>query len=274
MITSETFVNVTKEIAMKVVKDEFVEASDYFATFLDDHDWTERVSPFDIAYRLQECDRPRRFPKYLVNYIIDLYQMEIEAGNHHAMNNLGARYYYGDRGFEQDFKKAVFYYKMAAKHGNRQAQQNLGYCYYYGRDMEKDYEKAFQYFAVGAFAGDPVSLYKIGDMYLNGYYVQKDEREAFIIYNRCLDMMDDDSSKTVSGPVHLRLGDMCLNGIGTEMNPEMALLNYSIAEISLYRMVKDGDYMYKNSLHNAIEGQRMARAMLTALLPEDEWALD
>ena len=39
----------------------------------------------------------------------------------------------------------------------------------------------------------------------------------------------------------------------------------------LYRMVKDGDYMYKKSLRMAIEGQAMARAQLTKNIPEAEW---
>ena len=49
----------------------------------------------------------------------------------------------------------------------------------------------------------------------------------------------------VSGPVHLRLGDMFLKGVDTEQDPEQALMHYSIAEIMHYQMVKDGDVMYK-----------------------------
>ena len=190
------------------------------------------------------------------------------------MNNLGARYYEGSRGFEQNFRKAVELYSMAAENGNRLAQENLGYCYYYGRDVEVDYEKAFRYFALGAFDGHLISLYKIGDMYLNGYYVKKNPREAFLIYNHCLSAVSDEDSKYISGPVHLRLGNMYLDGIGTEQNPEQALLHYNLAEIRLFQMVKDGDYMYKNSLRTAIDGQAKARAMLEDMMPKNEWVFD
>lgn len=230
--------------------------------------------PYDIASNLVACDKPKVFPGYLVEYITALYQMAIDMGDHNAMNDLGARYYSGDRGFEQDFSKAMNLYHMAAECGNRQAQENLGYCYYYGRDGEPDYEKAFHYFALGAFDGHPVSLYKIGDMYLNGYYVKKNPAEAFIIYNHCLRTMPEGAGKYVSGPVHLRLGDMCLNGIGTEQDPQQALFHYNLAEIMLFQMVKDGDVMYKQSLYNAIEGQARAREMLVEQLPEDEWTFD
>jgi len=86
--------------------------------------------------------------------------------------------------------------------------------------------------------------------------------------------MPDDASKYVSGPVHLRLGDMCLNGVGTEQDPQQALLHFNLAEIMLFQMVKDGDVMYKKSLRGAIEGQKKAREMLAKQMPEDEWTFD
>ena len=52
---------------------------------------------------------------------------------------------------------------------------------------------------------------------------EKYRPEVFIIYNRCLEMMDDDSRSYVDGPVHLHPGDMSLNGIGAVEGPEAAL---------------------------------------------------
>lgn len=119
-------------------------------------------TPFPVVSDLMECDKPLELPPFLLDYITTLYRAEIEAGNDHAMCNLGAHYYAGDRGLEQDFRKAMELYTMAVEHGNRQAQENLGYCYYYGRDGKADYEKAFHCFAPRAFDGWPISLYKIG----------------------------------------------------------------------------------------------------------------
>ena len=273
MITKDKLFEETKKVASRVDGADLPETAAYFEAILEDDGLIED-NAYNMASALVECDKPRHFSRFLVQFIISLYEMEIEEGNHYAMNDLGVRYYCGDRGFEQSFEKAVHLYNMAAENGNRQAQENLGYCYYYGRDMERDYEKAFRYFALGAFDGHLISLYKIGDMYLNGYYVEKNEKEAFIIYNRCLATMTDEAAKEVAGPVHLRLGDMYLKGQGTEQDPEQALVHYNLAEIMLYRMVKNGDYMYKKSLQSAIEGQDKARAMLGAQLPKDEWTFD
>ena len=269
MLNKDKLIEMTQSVRDMLDREQYPEAYGLLKEAVENED-----SPFVIVSNLMECDKPKDFPAFLIEYITALYEAEIAAGNHHAMNNIGAHYYSGNRGFEQNFRKAVDLYNMAAEHGNRQAQENLGYCYYYGRDMDVDYEKAFHHFALGAFDGHLISLYKIGDMYLNGYYVKKNEREAFFIYNRCLQMAGDEDSRYISGPVHLRLGNMCLNGIGTEKNPQQALLHFNLAEIMLLQMVQDGDYMYKKSLRDAIEGQKKARALLMEKLPGGEWTFD
>ncbi|MBP0985422.1 MAG: sel1 repeat family protein [Oscillospiraceae bacterium] len=212
------------------------------------------------------------FPECLIGFIEEMFQLEIAEGNNNAMNDLGAQYYGGNRGFEQSFDEAVTYYKMAAAKGNRPAQENLGYCYYYGRDGKPDYEKAFHYFALGAFDGHLVSLYNIGDMYLNGLYVPKNEKEAFYIYVHCMDTMTQQAEGRVACPVLLRLGGMFLDGIGTEEDAKSALVCFQKAESYLYDMVIGGDDMYRRSLAEAIDGQARARQKLTGLLPESSWS--
>jgi len=217
------------------------------------------------------CDRPDDFPLEVLETIESLFKAAFAAGNADAMNDLGAQYYDGSRGFDQDFTEAVACYRLAAQKGSRQAQENLGYCYYYGRNMPVDYEKAFHYFALGAFDGHLISLYKIGDMYANGYYVEKNEREAFLIYERCMDTMTEEAAKSVAGPVFLRLGKCFLEGVGVERDPESALVCYQKAEVFLFNMVRNGDYMYKKSLRAAIEGQAKAREALSGDVPKREW---
>lgn len=270
MFNKETLYNETRRVLSIINDGEFPECFEYLDGIIG-IDGFISAGPFEIASALVKCDKPKKLPPFVVEYITSLYECEIAEGNVDAMNDLGCQYYDGGRGFEQSFAKAVYYYKMAADNGSWQAQENLGYCYYYGRDMAPDYEQAFRCFAAGAFTGHPISLYKVGDMYRHGYYVEKNPRQALIIYHRCLAMMSKEESEYVGGPVHLRLGDMYLNGEGVEQDCENALFHYSAAEFMLYRMVKDGDYMYKKSLRLAIEGQSKARALLAHNIPEDEW---
>lgn len=218
---------------------------------------------YELATMLAGCDRPTEWTPEIIKYLTDLYMYEIERGNAAAMNDLGAQYYDGNRGFEQSFELAMKYYKMASDGGDRQAQENLGYCYYYGRDGEPDYEKAFHYFALGALDGHLISLYKIGDMYYNGYYVEKNLKEAFRIYKHCIETMTEEAEPICAGPIYLRLGKMFFYGYGTDKDLRMAMTCYQKAENLLYAMVvDDGNYMYKKSLQGAIDGQEKVRAEL------------
>lgn len=199
--------------------DENSELQEYISDLLEE-DREISESPYEIANALCSVAPAKSFPRFVFNFIVEMYESEIENGNENAMNDLGALYYDG-RGCEQDYTKAIYYYNMAAEHGSRLAQENLGYCYYYGRNMAVDYEKAYHYFALGALSGMPVSLYKLGDIYQNGYYVKKNEKEAFCIYNHCLNLLNDETAKFAAGPVLLRIGNALLNGFGTEKIREM-----------------------------------------------------
>ncbi len=228
------------------------------------------AAAMDIVYDLRGMEP---LPQLVWDFIFELLEKEVGAGNTDAMNELGMMYHDGI-GCEVNFEKAVALFHMAAEKGDRQAQENLGYCYYYGRNMPVDYEKAFHYFALGAFDGHIISLYKIGDMYMKGYYVEKNPVEAFHIFTRCLDTMTDEAAPACAGPVFLRVGNAFLNGYGTDENPMNALICFQKAETYLYDMVAGGQVMYKKSLQGAIDGQAKARAKLAESLPQENWTYD
>ena len=226
--------------------------------------------PYEVATGLCRCDETAPMEQVEFDFLVELYESEIERGNADAMNDLGVLYYDG-RGCEQDFTKAVHFYEMAAGKGHVKARENLGYCYYYGRNMPVDYEKAYHCFALGALSGELISLYKVGDMYAKGLYVKKDPLTAYRIYSHCLDRMTDEAAPYVAGPLYLRLGNAFLKGEGTPADAQAAMCCFQRAEIFLYDMVKRGDEMYRNSLCSAIEGQTAARAAMTAELPGMVW---
>lgn len=273
MIDKYEIYNEIQSIYSILPPEDYPQTHEYLAHILAEEELEE--SPFDIVMNINESDRLAPMPDYLIDFVTDLLEGEIEEDNDAAMNTLGAMYYEGFRGFEQNFKKAVHYYEMAAERGNRTAQENLGYCYYYGRVGAPDYEKAFHYFALGAFDGNLISLYKIGDMYLNGLYVKKNEREAFYIYNRCLETMTVEAADSVAGQVFLRLGKMYVYGIGTKPDYYSALACYQKAEFYLFKLVREqGEYMYKKSLSAAIKGQQTAREKLAEKLGSPEISYD
>ena len=101
------------------------EARDYLGGLLFDED--AETDPFTVANKLLQCDMPEPLPEVLRDFIEALFTAAYDDGNADAMNDIGAQYYDGSRGFDQDFTKAVECYKLAAEKGSRQAQENLGY---------------------------------------------------------------------------------------------------------------------------------------------------
>jgi serine/threonine protein kinase len=76
-----------------------------------------------------------------------------EAGDAEAQNELGDRYYYGNK-VEMNRKLAFKWYMMAAKQGNPKAQFNVGWCYAKGKGTDVDNEKAFEWFNKSAEQGN------------------------------------------------------------------------------------------------------------------------
>lgn len=228
------------------------------------------AEPYYIAQDLHEADAAKQLPKCVADFIMKVYEDELAEGNADAACNIGSLYYTG-RGGEQSYSKAVKYYTIAADGGCRQAQENLGYCYYYGRDTEVDYEKAFHYFALGAFDGHIRSLYKIGDMYKSGRYVKKSEHEAYCIYKRCLDTMTDEALPFVGADVMMRIADCYFEGIGTEIDYNLALEYYQKAERLFYERLQEGDFMINGCYNKVIARQEEVRNKMQEALPSYDW---
>ncbi len=177
--------------------------------------------------------------------VMDSYRLCIAQGMPNASLNLGTFYYNGVF-VDRDYKKAYELYKVAADAGNLRAICNCGYCFYYGRHQERDYAKAFEFFNLGALLhGDSNCLYKLGDMYLNGYGVEKNEKYAFMLYERSYDALMHQADDRPLPDVCFRLGKCHLRGIGTDVDPEEALREFSRALGGFYERRRIDPYVAK-----------------------------
>lgn len=171
----------------------------------------------------------------------------IEDLNADSLVNIGAAYYNGTDGLEQDFEKAFKFYKLAAKMGNVIAMSNLGYCYLYGRSVPVDEDKALYCFEKASEAGDVNATYKIGDFYMWGKgKIEIDKVKAVQYYDKAYEM-GADSSRTDNfdcfnfPDVCFRLANCYFYGTVKEKDFEKALNLYTMAKNGFEARIEMGD---------------------------------
>lgn len=143
----------------------------------------------------------------------------VEAGDTHAMYNLGCHYREGTPGLPQDYTKALELFHRAAKLGSTEAHCSIGYFYNNGQGVEVDMKKARHYYELAAMGGNEMaranlglmeaeagnmdralkhymiavkggfalSLEEIQDLYSNGYATKEDYKKALQSYQEYLD---------------------------------------------------------------------------------------
>ena len=83
---AEKLINILNE-------DEFPETVYYLEEIIED---------IELESVIVDSDKPKPWPKEVIQYITKLYTYEIDKGNASAMNDLGAQYYDGNRGFSHN----------------------------------------------------------------------------------------------------------------------------------------------------------------------------
>ena len=140
-----------------------------------------------------------------------------EAGDSHAMADLGMNYVYG-RGAPKDYAKAVPWLQRAATAGNPIGMNNLGVMYANGYGVSKDYHQAAVWYRKAAEAGYVQAMANLGSLYENGNGVQKDSTQAITWYRKAADSGN-------AGAMY-DLGTMYENGEGVSKNRQQAIVWY------------------------------------------------
>jgi TPR repeat protein len=147
-------------------------------------------------------------------------QKHVDKGNADAQFQLAGKYYLGDKGIKQSFKRAFHLYELAAAQGHALAQYNLGtdfnngygvkidhkaaarwyrraaeqgyplaqLClgkkFYKGQGVAQSFEEAARWLRLAAAQDEPSALFNLGVCYENGHGVPEDDHEALRFYKR------------------------------------------------------------------------------------------
>lgn len=159
-----------------------------------------------------------------------LMEQESKQGNGFAMFDLGKMHMAG-LGCEKDETVAARWYTCAlrafleeephAKHPGY-LQYRIGKMYGLGCGTEKDHSVAAKWYEKAVAEGNPFAAYSLASLYRRGEGVQRDDRKAYTLY----EMAAEDNSKPNAYAAY-ELGRMCYDGIGTEVDRDMADYWYS-----------------------------------------------
>lgn len=112
--------------------------------------------------------------------------------------------------------------ELCVKQNMPVAALNLGAYYYLGKYVEQDYKRAYELYKIAADAGEIRAICNCGYCFYYGRHQEIDYEEAFKYFALGALLYEDANCL-------YKLGDMYLNGFGTEKNEKYAYIMYSNA---------------------------------------------
>jgi TPR repeat protein len=171
----------------------------------------QRTAKFTLAEHFLENNENREVA-------IKLLQEATDLGDHRAQYKLG-KFYLEGAGSAVKKELAIELLERSANENNLDAINFLGYCYFYGMGAEKDEHKSTYWFEKGVNLGSIYCSYHLaGDYHWERGGRTRDDVKAFELCKHAAD---------AGMPEALELiGDFHRLGIGTAVNPELALESY------------------------------------------------
>ena len=271
MISDERVFSLLKNIVEKVDRKKYPGSMDLIEKCVLPEEHLVVGMPYGIAQTFLERDREMVMPAEIEEFVVEIMNDEISIGDYQAAEDLGISYYTGRIG-NKDYGEAVRYLTLADEHGFETSKEYLGYCYYFGKGCQQDYEKAFNFFVPGALNGRMGSLIMMADMYRKGEYISADPALAFQIYDRCLHMLDAETTSVYGADVAVRMADCSFDGTGTCVDYMNALMFYQKAEQLYYVKTLDRKPVSKADFTRAVERQKEVRIRLEEEIPPTKWA--
>ena len=134
-------------------------------------DLDEAIKWFKKAAKKGNADAQEKLDS--MKELVELYE-SAKKGNSTALFNLGAAYYFGQKGVQTNEEEAIKWWKKAAEAGVLEAQYNLG-AYYHNHHR---YSAAAEWYRKAAEQGEVEAMNKLAFYYEFGEGVRRDMNEA------------------------------------------------------------------------------------------------
>ncbi len=107
-------------------------------------------------------------------------------------------YFYGRKGANKDYTKALEFYHKAVKMGSLDAMDSIGYMYGTGTGVTKNNTKAVEWFRKAAEQNNASAQKNLGIMYKNGWGVAKDNKLSFEWYLKAAEQGDTIAQRNIA----------------------------------------------------------------------------
>lgn len=132
-------------------------------------------------------------------------------------------------GTEQDYIEAVTWFQKSVDLGNQYAAYSWGSLYYYGNGVGQNYHRAIKLYRLAAVKGNAYAQYQLARMLSEGIGTPKDNVSAQDWYGKAYNGFLEIEKQMADDKLYYRLGQMNMNGIGTEVDLENARMYFEMA---------------------------------------------
>ncbi|MBR1731643.1 MAG: SEL1-like repeat protein [Ruminococcus sp.] len=202
------------------------------------------------------------------------FSLSAQNGYNHANYYIGNMYYYG-LGFEQSFVEAKSFYDKAADNGDNYAKYRLARMYIKGEGTDVDLNKSEVYLktSLNFVVMANYDLAKLYELHTDEFKHSDDE--IYQLYKTALKGLEKQEKDMHDTFTEIRIGNMYLNGQGTEANVNKAVewLNKAAEQDNPDALYQLG-YIYSSDKYSIVDEEKAfdyyARALKSYIKAEEE----
>ncbi|GAA4643623.1 hypothetical protein GCM10023115_15830 [Pontixanthobacter gangjinensis] len=204
------------------------------------HDETAAKAMFKWANGRELVSKPSfDWIFHISQYEPDIWEYVSQSPDLNDAYELGLRYEYGEKGVEQDYKKAFEYYDIATTElwGHAPSLLRIGLMYEKGRGMEQQIDSAVASYDAAAQLGNVTAQSKLGFMYAVGPYgtipdMLQNTAEALCLYRM--------AARQKHAPAQSDLGFLYYSGLGVKKDNWRAYIWWSLASAQGEQLAQAG----------------------------------
>ena len=187
----------------------------------------------------------------------DLYDKAVN-GDSNAQDWIGCYYFYGDEGFSQSYRNALYWFRLSAEQNDTYGLERLGYMYQYGLGVQKSISNALSCYEKGCNLNDSDSFYRMGVLYYYGKDVAQNYIKSLQYFEKAANQNHSDSMNYIGLQYEFGYGVFQSYEKAKEWYSKSSKLGNSIATCNLAILYEYGRGMSRKNVKKAVQLYRQS----------------